>query len=46
MKLIKLLNEIQFYMYQTLVYVEFEDSTNITDVAQLYGDLVIQKMII
>jgi hypothetical protein len=35
MKLIKLLNEIQFFMYQTLVYVEFDDSTNITDVAQL-----------
>tara|TARA_R110000822_G_scaffold24150_12_gene73899 strand:- start:13370 stop:13684 length:315 start_codon:yes stop_codon:yes gene_type:complete len=35
MKLIKLLNEIKFYMYQTLVYVEFDDSTNITDVAQL-----------
>jgi len=35
MKLTKLLKEIQFYMYQTLVYVEFDDSTNITDVAQL-----------
>ena len=35
MKLTKLLNEIKFYMYQTLVYVEFDDSTNITDVAQL-----------
>lgn len=35
MKLMTILNEIQFAMYQTLVYVEFEDSTNITDVAQL-----------
>jgi len=35
MKLTDLLNEIQFYMYQTLVYVEFSDTTNITDIAQL-----------
>ena len=35
MKLVKLLNEIQFFMYQTLVYVEFDDTTNITDVSQL-----------
>ena len=35
MKLTQLLKEIQFSMYQTLVYIEFDDSTNITDVAQL-----------
>jgi len=35
MKLMSILNEIQFFMYQTLVYVEFDDSTNITDIAQL-----------
>lgn len=35
MKLTQLLKEIQFSMYQTLVYVEFDDTTNITDIAQL-----------
>jgi len=34
-KLEDLLNEVTYSMYQTLVYVEFDDSTNITDVAQL-----------
>ncbi len=34
-KLADLLNEVTYSMYQTLVYVEFDDSTNITDVAQL-----------
>lgn len=34
-KLTKLLKEVTFTMYQTLVYVEFADTTNITDIAQL-----------
>lgn len=34
-KLQDLLREITFSMYQTLVYVEFSDTTNITDIAQL-----------
>jgi len=34
-KLTDLLNEVTYSMYQTLVYVEFDDSTNITDTAQL-----------
>lgn len=34
-KLQDLLNEVTFSMYQTLVYVEFSDTTNITDIAQL-----------
>jgi ABC-type amino acid transport substrate-binding protein len=34
-KLADLLNEVTYSMYQTLVYVEFDDSTNITDTAQL-----------
>lgn len=35
MKLTNLLNEVTYSMYQTLVYVEFSDETNITDIAQL-----------
>jgi len=35
MKLTTLLNEVTYSMYQTLVYVEFSDETNITDIAQL-----------
>jgi hypothetical protein len=35
MKLTDLLNEVTYSMYQTLVYVEFSDETNITDIAQL-----------
>lgn len=34
-KLVNLLTEATFSMYQTLVYVEFSDQTNITDIAQL-----------
>lgn len=34
-KLKDILNEVTFSMYQTLVYVEFSDTTNITDIAQL-----------
>lgn len=34
-RLADLLSEVTFSMYQTLVYVEFDDSTNITDIAQL-----------
>jgi ABC-type amino acid transport substrate-binding protein len=34
-KLADLLNEVTYSMYQTLVYVEFDDSTNITDTTQL-----------
>jgi hypothetical protein len=34
-KLKTLLNEITYSMYQTLVYVEFADTTNITDIAQI-----------
>ena len=35
MKLTNLLNEVTYSMYQTLVYVEFSEDTNITDIAQL-----------
>jgi len=35
MKLQDLLNEVTYSMYQTLVYVEFSEDTNITDIAQL-----------
>ncbi len=35
MNLQTILNEIQYKMYQTYVYVEFDDSTNITDIAQI-----------
>ena len=35
MKLTNLLNEVAYSMYQTLVYVEFSEDTNITDIAQL-----------
>lgn len=35
MKLQDLLNEVTYSMYQTLVYVEFSEDTNITDTAQL-----------
>jgi len=34
-KLKHLLNEVTYSMYQTLVYVEFSDTTNITDIAQI-----------
>lgn len=34
-KLTNILQEMKFSMYQTLVYVEFNDQTNITDIAQL-----------
>jgi hypothetical protein len=39
MKLTNLLNEVTYSMYQTLVYVEFSDETNITDIAQLIRGL-------
>lgn len=39
MKLRYILNEIQFTMYQTMVYVEFQDSTDITTVANLIRSL-------
>jgi hypothetical protein len=39
MKLADLLNEVTYSMYQTLVYVEFSDETNITDIAQLIRGL-------
>jgi hypothetical protein len=35
MRLTDLLNEVTYSMYQTLVYVEFSDTTNITDIAQI-----------
>jgi len=35
MKLQDILKEIQYSMYQTMVYVEFEDTTNITTIAQI-----------
>ena len=35
MKLQDLLNEVTYSMYQSLVYVEFSDETNVTDIAQL-----------
>lgn len=31
----QLLKEIEYSMYQTLVYVEFQDTTNITTIAQI-----------
>lgn len=39
MKLVKLINEIQFTMYQTMVYVEFQDTTDITTIANLIRSL-------
>lgn len=39
MKLQDLLNEVTYSMYQTLVYVEFSEDTNITDIAQLIRGL-------
>jgi hypothetical protein len=39
MKLTNLLNEVTYSMYQTLVYVEFSEDTNITDIAQLIRGL-------
>ena len=39
MKLADLLNEVTYSMYQNLVYVEFSDETNITDIAQLIRGL-------
>ena len=39
MKLADLLNEVTYSMYQNLVYVEFSDDTNITDIAQLIRGL-------
>jgi hypothetical protein len=39
MKLTDLLNEVTYSMYQNLVYVEFSDETNVTDVAQLIRGL-------
>lgn len=39
MKLTDLLNEVTYSMYQTLVYVEFSDETNVTDIAQLIRGL-------
>jgi hypothetical protein len=39
MKLKDLLNEVTYSMYQSLVYVEFSDETNVTDIAQLIRGL-------
>ena len=39
MKLTDLLNEVTYSMYQSLVYVEFSDETNVTDIAQLIRGL-------
>ena len=39
MKLQDLLNEVTYSMYQSLVYVEFSDETNVTDIAQLIRGL-------
>jgi len=39
MKLQDLLHEVTYSMYQTLVYVEFSDETNVTDIAQLIRGL-------
>ena len=39
MRLTDLLNEVTYSMYQSLVYVEFSDETNITDIAQLIRGL-------
>jgi hypothetical protein len=38
-QLTNLLNEVTYSMYQSLVYVEFSDETNITDIAQLIRGL-------
>jgi len=38
-KLKNLLKEVTYSMYQTLVYVEFSDETNVTDIAQLIRGL-------
>jgi hypothetical protein len=38
-QLTNLLNEVTYSMYQTLVYVEFSDETNVTDIAQLIRGL-------
>ena len=39
MRLTDLLNEVAYSMYQNLVYVEFSDDTNVTDIAQLIRGL-------
>lgn len=39
MKLQNLLNEVTYSMYKSLVYIEFSDETNVTDVAQLIRGL-------
>ena len=39
MRLTDLLNEVTYSMYQNLVYVEFSDDTNVTDIAQLIRGL-------
>jgi hypothetical protein len=39
MNLKDLLEEVTYSMYQTLVYVEFSDETNVTDIAQLIRGL-------
>lgn len=39
MRLTDLLNEVTYSMYRNLVYVEFSDETNITDIAQLIRGL-------
>ena len=39
MRLTDLLNEVTYSMYQNLVYVEFTDDTNVTDIAQLIRGL-------
>lgn len=39
MKLQTLLNEVTYSMYQSLVYIEFSDETNVTDIAQLIRGL-------
>ena len=39
MRLTDLLNEVTYSMYQSLVYVEFSDETNVTDIAQLIRGL-------
>lgn len=39
MKLNQIISEIQFTMYQTMVYVEFVDTTDITSIANLIRSL-------
>jgi hypothetical protein len=39
LKLKNLLKEVTYSMYQNLVYVEFSDDTNVTDIAQLIRGL-------